>query len=146
MKRSNRLTEAQKNAIRDYRRSGLGYKAIASRLDLSRETVRSFCVRNDVLVGSSCNGAIPSHDNILMAYLRKFCSIWKYKSSTGRITHTDSPSHESGNASEYKIGGTIFVISTGHSENASETLEKKLEKLILDAASRQYGNCCFVRA
>lgn len=145
MKRSNRLTETQKTAIRDYRRSGLGYKAIAGRLDLSRETVRSFCVRNSVRARPN-NGAIQSHDNILMAYLRKFCSIWKYNSSTGHILHQDSPSHGAINASEYKVGSTVFVVSTGYSDNASETLEKKLEKLILDAASRQYGSCCFVRA
>ena len=43
-----RLTDAQKTAIRDSRAAGLGYKAIAEKLSLSRETVRSFCSRNDI--------------------------------------------------------------------------------------------------
>ena len=41
-----RLTDAQKSAILNYRSAGLGYKAIADKLSLSRETVRSFCVRH----------------------------------------------------------------------------------------------------
>jgi hypothetical protein len=43
-----RLTDTQKTGIRNLRAAGLGYKTIADRLSLSRETVRSFCVRNDI--------------------------------------------------------------------------------------------------
>lgn len=41
-----RLTEAEKSAIESLRAAGLGYKAIAEKLSLSREAVRSYCVRN----------------------------------------------------------------------------------------------------
>ena len=41
-----RLTEAQKKTIKEMRESGLGYKSIANRLQLSRDTVRSYCVRS----------------------------------------------------------------------------------------------------
>ena len=41
-----RLTSAEKHAIKELRAAGLGYKAIAERLSLSRDTVRSFCARN----------------------------------------------------------------------------------------------------
>ena len=42
------------------------------------------------------------------------------------------------NGNEVRIGNTLFIITTGHSKNASETLEKKLEKLILDNAAKSY--------
>ena len=41
-----RLTETQKAVIRRLRSGGLGYKAIADRLSISRETVRSCCNRS----------------------------------------------------------------------------------------------------
>lgn len=41
------------------------------------------------------------------------------------------------NAREIKQGGTVFIITTGYSEKASEPLEKKLERLILDAVTKQ---------
>lgn len=96
-----RLTGTQKSAIRNLRSSGLGYKSIAERLSLSRETVRSFCVRNSVPAGQDVSCA------------KGTCS------------------------SEMKIGNTIFIITTDYSEKATETLEKKLESLILDAAAKQ---------
>ena len=98
-----RLTDAQKTAIRDSRAAGLGYKAIAEKLSLSRETVRSFCSRND----------IPSKRDAIT-------SVTETKAST-----------------VMKQGGTVFIITTGYSEKASEPLEKKLEKLILDAVAKQ---------
>ena len=93
-----RLTDTQKTAIRDSRAAGLGYKAIAEKLSLSRETVRSFCSRND----------IPAKRDV---------------------------NTEDTDAREIKQGGTVFIITTGYSEKASEPLEKKLEKLILDAVA-----------
>ena len=98
-----RLTGTQKTAIRDFRAAGLGYKAIAERLSLSRETVRSFCSRNGI-------AAAP-------------------------VVNTSAT--EAAAAREIKQGGTVFIITTGYSEKASEPLEKKLEKLILDAAMKQ---------
>ena len=99
-----RLTGTQKTAIRDLRSSGLGYKSIAANLSLSHETVRSFCVRNNVPTGATAR---------------------RDESYTGAK-----------NKSEMKIGNTVFIISTGYSEKATETLEKKLEKLIIDAAAK----------
>ena len=100
-----RLTDTQKTAIRDFRAAGLGYKAIAEKLSLSRETVRSFCSRNDI-------PAAP-------------------------VVNTDVAVEDNGGAREIKQGGTVFIITTGYSEKASEPLEKKLEKLILDAGAKQ---------
>ena len=97
-----RLTDAEKAAIREMRLSGLGYKAIAEKLSLSRETVRSFCTRNGL------QAAEP----------------------------TVSPIGEEGEKTEIKQGDTLFIISTTHSQTATETLLEKLEKLILDAAQK----------
>jgi len=107
-----RLTGTQKTAIRNLRSSGLGYKSIAERLSLSRETVRSFCVRNSVPAGTA---------------------------------RQDAPCAEATRSSEMKIGNTVFIISTGYSEKATEPLEKKLETLILDAAAKQSRSYHFVR-
>ena len=58
-----RLTDTQKAVIQNLRGEGLGYKAIAANLGLSRETVRSFCARNHipadpaVSTGSAANEA-----------------------------------------------------------------------------------------
>ena len=109
-----RLTGTQKTAIRDLRSSGLGYKSIAERLSLSRETVRSFCVRNSV------PAAVPTRQEVPCA-------------------GTESKT-------EFKAGNTVFIISTAYSEKASESLEKKLETLILDAAAKQSRSYHFVRA
>lgn len=40
------MNETQKTKIRKMRLEGIGYKAIASRLDLSLGTVKSYCKRN----------------------------------------------------------------------------------------------------
>lgn len=106
-----RLTDTQKTAIRDFRAAGLGYKAIAERLSLSRETVRSFCSRNDIPAKRDMNTAIT----------------------------------KTGGANEIKQGGTVFIITTSYSKSASETLEKKLEKLILDTVSKQSKSYHFVQ-
>ena len=108
-----RLTDTQKTAIRDSRAAGLGYKAIAEKLSLSRETVRSFCSRN---------GIAAKHD-----------------------VNTDVAVEDNAGAREIKQGGIVFIITTGYSEKATEPLEKKLEKLILDAVTRQSRCYQFVR-
>ena len=97
-----RLTDTEKAAIKDLRAAGLGYKAIAEKLSLSRETVRSFCARN---------GLQPAEPMVA------------------------SKGEEEG-TTEIKQGDTLFIISTAHSETATETLLEKLEKLILDAAQK----------
>ena len=108
-----RLTDTQKTAIRDFRAAGLGYKAIAERLSLSRETVRSFCARNGI-------SSAPAAD-------------------------MDTPAAETIGATEIKQGGTVFIITTGYSERATESLKDKLEKLILDDVMRQSRSYQFVQ-
>ncbi len=53
-----RLSETQKSAIQNFRSAGLGYKSIAEKLSLSRETVRSFCNRNPVSTGEIYTGDV----------------------------------------------------------------------------------------
>lgn len=103
-----RLTDIQKKEIQALRAEGCGYKAIADKLALSRETVRSYCKRNDIPTGS-----------------------------------TDTAAKDT--ASERKQGGTVFITTTAYSKNATETLEKKLEKLILNEAARLSGSYQFVQ-
>ena len=50
------------------------------------------------------------------------------------IKKTDAPYGGSDPASEIKSGKSVFVMKTACSETATETLEQKLKKLILDAA------------
>ena len=107
-----RLTDAQKDAIRRLRTSGLGYKTIANMLSISRDTVRSFCLRNSLSV-----------------------------SADEPDVSTDSLGTNENLSAEMQMGRTIFVITTAYSENATEPLEKKLEKLILDDAARQSRSC-----
>ena len=97
-----RLTDAEKAAIREMRLSGLGYKAIAEKLSLSRETVRSYCTRNGLQAAEPTEELAASEEG----------------------------------TTEIKQGDTLFIISTAHSQTATETLLEKLEKLILDAAQK----------
>ncbi len=100
-----RLTGTQKTAIREFRAAGLGYKAIAERLSLSRETVRSFCSRNGI--------------------------------AAAQVVNTYAVDENNADAREIKQGGTVFIITTGYSERATESLKDKLEKLILEAVAKQ---------
>ena len=97
-----RLTDTEKAAIREMRLSGLGYKAIAEKLSLSRETVRSYCTRNGLQAAEPTEELAASEEG----------------------------------TTEIKQGDTLFIISTAHSQTATETLLEKLEKLILDAAQK----------
>lgn len=74
------MTEAQKEQVRFLRCEGLGYGAIAARLDISENTVKSFCRRNHltgvaskepVLVCRNCGGPLPQKPKRKQ---RKFCS------------------------------------------------------------------------
>ena len=105
-----RLTDAEKAAIKDLRAAGLGYKAIAEKLSLSRETVRSFCARNGL------QAAKPTE--------------------TTDDGEEPADATDNGEKTEIKQGDTLFIISIAHSETATETLLEKLEKLILDAAQK----------
>lgn len=59
-----RLTDSQKTMIQAYRSAGLGYKAIAGRLSLSRETVQSYCRRMNLNVAPALpeNGIAAASD------------------------------------------------------------------------------------
>jgi len=74
------MTEAQKEQVRFLRCEGLGYGAIAARLDISENTVKSFCRRNHltgvaskepVLACRNCGGPLPQKSKRKQ---RKFCS------------------------------------------------------------------------
>jgi hypothetical protein len=122
-----RLTDTQKTEIRGLRASGYGYGTIAQQLSLPRETVRSFCVRN--------NKADETHAGITD-------SIGTDSLRTDSLTPHGLKSE---NASEFRSGNTVFIIKTGYSETASETLEQKLKKLILADASKPSESYPFVQ-
>ena len=46
------MTKDQKHAIEALRHEGAGYGAIAARLGIPRETVKTFCRRNNLCTGS----------------------------------------------------------------------------------------------
>lgn len=122
-----RLTDTQKTEIRGLRASGYGYGTIAQQLSLPRETVRSFCVRN--------NKADETHAGITDSI-----------GTDGQRSDSLTPHGlKSENASEFRSGNTVFIIKTGYSETASETLEQKLKKLILADASKPSESYPFVQ-
>ncbi len=53
------MTEAEKDKIRYWRGEGLSYGAIADRLHISRDTVKSFCRRN-------CPSGVVAADTVLV--------------------------------------------------------------------------------
>lgn len=77
------MTDYQKNKITQFRRQGMGYKAIANILGLSRDIVRGFCKRCG-LDGTTAviqkNIAINTEDG----FLCKFCSELLKQPSRGR--------------------------------------------------------------
>lgn len=48
------MTNEQKEKIIRFRRQGLGYADIGRELDISKDTVKSFCRRNGLMI-SDCN-------------------------------------------------------------------------------------------
>ena len=74
------MTDAQKEQVRYLRCEGLGYGAIATRLGISENTVKSFCRRNNltgvaskepVVVCRNCGRPLPQYPKRKQ---RKFCS------------------------------------------------------------------------
>ena len=47
------MTENQQKEIKTLRQVGLGYKRIATTLSLSENTVKSYCIRNQLVAGES---------------------------------------------------------------------------------------------
>ena len=48
LRRTGKMTELQKTRIRTMREQGIGFAEIAKQMNISRETVKSFCKRNGV--------------------------------------------------------------------------------------------------
>ena len=78
--RDSPMTDAQKEQVRYLRCEGLGYGAIATRLGISENTVKSFCRRNNltgvaskepVVVCRNCGRPLPQYSKRKQ---RKFCS------------------------------------------------------------------------
>ena len=67
------MTDYQKNKIAEFRRQGMGYKAIANVLGLPRDNVRGFCKR----CGLDGNAAVIQKNidlKISAGFLCGFCS------------------------------------------------------------------------
>lgn len=52
------MDDNQKTLITKLRHQGLGYSEISSRLNISRNTVKSFCTRKKITVGNKDNGDV----------------------------------------------------------------------------------------
>ncbi|WP_035288016.1 helix-turn-helix domain-containing protein [Clostridium sp. KNHs214] len=66
------MTAEEKEKIRELRLKGMGYKAIATILGLSRDSVRGFCKRNS-LDGDSCVVALNVDEKIKRNLLCACC-------------------------------------------------------------------------
>ena len=64
--------------------------------------------------------------------VRSFCA----RNGLQPAEPTEATNSSEEGATEIKQGDTLFIISTAHSQTATETLLEKLEKLILDAAQK----------
>ena len=110
------MTEGQKAKIVKMRREGCGYRTIGAALNISYNTIKSYCQRNSL--GASFN---PTDEK------------------------ANPKCREQSDKTEFKSGTTVFVISTGHSESATESLDDKLKTLILKAASREAKSLYFIQ-
>ena len=111
LKGGNILTNIQKETVRYLRGEGLGYKAIASRLDLSADAVKGFCKRNGL------NGlAVENSDTVCRhcskpldktgSRQRKFCS--DPCRSAWWSSHTYLYKHKKENSSVCVFCGRVF--------------------------------------
>ena len=69
------MTPSQKEAIMRLRRTGIGYAAIAEKLGLSKNTVKTFCRRNDLTGtgGKTCLQCGKPVDQTPGRKTKKFC-------------------------------------------------------------------------
>lgn len=79
------MTEKQKCKIRKMRLEGLGYKAIASTLELSLYTVKSYCRRNG-LTGMGIVVAMNNNVSIEHGLICKQCGA--------KLKHTEGKRHK----------------------------------------------------
>lgn len=107
------LTDEQKRQIIEMRKKGIGYKAIATELNLSRDTVRNYCKNNDLLgygtacsmnvntrinSGKACDHCGKSFEQPLTGRPKKFCSdscrrAW-WKAHPEKINRRDTAFYE----------------------------------------------------
>jgi hypothetical protein len=92
------MTATEKDQIRLLRGGGLGYKAIAAKLELSLASVKSFCQRNglaasgDESVGDAClQCGKPLGERLPGAENKKFCSTVCRITWWNRHTHLREP-------------------------------------------------------
>lgn len=128
------MTKEQRAQVEKLRLEGFGYKKISDQLSLPRDTVRSFCVRNHIRAGAE---TMTGTKTLVETDIQASSTI---KAEMKPVNRDSTSGTKTGNPSKIKIGNTVFIITTGYSETASETLEKKLEKLILNEAARQANN------
>jgi len=66
------MTRDEKEKIKELRLKGMGYKAIANLLGLTRDSVREFCKRNS-LFGDSCVVALNVEEKVKRNVLCAYC-------------------------------------------------------------------------
>ena len=77
------MTEEQGLQIRKLREQGMGYRAIASAVNLSRDSVRNYC-RSRGLAGYRIEYEMNLHDRMQEGRACAFCGAELIKESTGR--------------------------------------------------------------
>lgn len=78
------MTRDEKEKIKELRLKGMGYKAIANLLGLTRDSVRGFCKRNS-LSGDSCVVALNVEEKVKRNVLCAYCENPLKQKSTGRM-------------------------------------------------------------
>lgn len=68
------MTDTQKNLINNLKSQGVGYKAIATRLDLSANTVKSYIKRKSMQNNSICLNCGTPLTHLPHKRHKKFCS------------------------------------------------------------------------
>jgi endogenous inhibitor of DNA gyrase (YacG/DUF329 family) len=77
------MTEIEKQQIHDLRLKGIGYKAIAAVLGISRDSIRGYCIRNG-LDGDSKAVAINVEDRVKNHLLCACCNKLIKQNDRGR--------------------------------------------------------------
>ena len=77
------MTESQAKQIREFRLQGIGYKAIASRVGLSRDAVRNYC-KNHALRGYAVEVTMNIQEQIQQGLVCRCCGKVIQQPATGR--------------------------------------------------------------
>ena len=73
------MTDIDKETVAELRASGLGYGSIAERMSLSINTVKSYCIRNKIVVRRSQIGCLECGKPIVQSYGRKVKNVRDFK-------------------------------------------------------------------